>query len=81
MLEPFIEYLRDQGKQFTQQRKQIVNLAFSLRVFSAEELIRAADPTIFAISRPTVYRTLTELVDAGLFDKLPSSRGVRYARR
>jgi Fur family ferric uptake transcriptional regulator len=71
--ERFEEYLQSRGKRITQQRRALVDYIFERHDhFDAEELIdtlssrEAGDK----ISRPTVYRTLNELVEAGLLRKM-----------
>jgi Fur family ferric uptake transcriptional regulator len=71
--ERFEEYLQSRGKRITQQRRSLVDHIFERHDhFDADELIdtlgrRHADDKI---SRPTVYRTLNELVEAGLLRKM-----------
>jgi Fur family transcriptional regulator, ferric uptake regulator len=71
--ERFEEYLQSRGKRITQQRRSLVGFIFERHDhFNADELIDS-----FAhrhkgekISRPTVYRTLDQLVEAGLLRKM-----------
>ena len=70
--ERFEEFLQSRGKRVTQQRRTIVDEVFSHHEhFDADELLdslrKGGDSKA---SRPTVYRTLTELVDAGLLRKM-----------
>ena len=72
-LERFEEYLQSKGKRNTEQRKILVERVFSHHEhFDADTLIEqlptSGDPG--HVSRPTVYRTLGELVDAGLLRKM-----------
>jgi Fur family ferric uptake transcriptional regulator len=65
----FEEYLQSKGMRNTEQRRLLVDLVFSEHQhFDADMLIdrlpRRGQPGF--VSRPTVYRTLNELVDAGL---------------
>jgi Fur family ferric uptake transcriptional regulator len=67
--ERFEEFLQSRGKRITQQRRIIVDHVFARHEhFDAEWLIahlaRVAGER--RVSRPTVYRTLSELVEAGL---------------
>ncbi len=67
--ERFEEYLQSKGMRNTEQRRALVDLVFSHHEhFDADSLIerlpRRGQPGF--VSRPTVYRTLNELVDAGL---------------
>ena len=72
-LERFAEYLQSKGKRITQQRRHLVQQVFSRHEhFDADDLLAdlAAAPTDRKVSRPTVYRTLNELVEAGLLRKM-----------
>ncbi len=65
----FEEYLQSRGLRSTDQRRFLVEQVFSRHEhFDADQLIdqlpRKGDPN--HVSRPTVYRTLKEFVDAGL---------------
>ncbi len=65
----FAEFLQSRGKRITQQRKIIVAEVFKRHAhFDAEDLMGHLSSTAGGrrVSRPTVYRTLSELVDAGL---------------
>jgi Fur family ferric uptake transcriptional regulator len=71
--ERFEEYLQSRGKRITQQRRSMVDHVFERHDhFDADELIAglANRPDAEAVSRPTVYRTLNELVEAGLLRKM-----------
>jgi Fur family transcriptional regulator, ferric uptake regulator len=68
-LERFEEYLLSRGLRKTEQRRFLVEQVFSRHEhFDADQLIeqlpRKGDDNY--VSRPTVYRTLKEFVDAGL---------------
>jgi Fur family transcriptional regulator, ferric uptake regulator len=68
-LERFEEYLLARGQKKTEQRRFLVEQVFSRHAhFDVEQLIeqlpRRGQPNY--VSRPTVYRTLKEFVDAGL---------------
>jgi Fur family ferric uptake transcriptional regulator len=78
--ERFEEFLQSRGKRITQQRRIIVDEVFKRHDhFDAEDLIqhlsrKAGDRHV---SRPTVYRTLSELVEAGLLrDMVLAGRNV-----
>ena len=65
----FAEFLQGRGKRLTRQRQLIVEMVFSHHDhFDAEELIDHLRPLIAErkVSRPTIYRTLGELVEAGM---------------
>jgi Fur family ferric uptake transcriptional regulator len=68
--ERFDEFLQSRGKRITQQRRIIVAEVFRRHDhFDAEDLMDHLSAATMAgrrVSRPTVYRTLSELVDAGL---------------
>jgi Fur family ferric uptake transcriptional regulator len=67
--ERFEEFLQSKGKRITQQRRALVEEVFKRHDhFDAEDLILHLSRTAAnrRVSRPTVYRTLSELVDAGL---------------
>jgi len=68
-LERFEEFLQSRGMRCTEQRRSMVNYVFSHHDhFDVDSLIerlpRKSEPGY--VSRPTVYRTLIEFVDAGL---------------
>ncbi len=68
-IERFEEYLQSRGLRMTEQRKVLVEQVFSRHEhFDADQLIdqlpKKGAPSY--VSRPTVYRTLKEFVDAGL---------------
>jgi Fur family ferric uptake transcriptional regulator len=69
----FAEYLKTRGKRVTRQRLLIIQQVFSHHDhFDADELMAHLEEAIArrSLSRPTVYRTLGELVDAGLLRKM-----------
>ena len=68
-LERFEEYLLSRGLRKTEQRRYLVEEVFSKHAhFDADQLIdrlpRKGEKNY--VSRPTIYRTLKEFVDAGL---------------
>jgi Fur family ferric uptake transcriptional regulator len=72
-LERFKEFLQSRGKRVTRQRRLIVEQVFSHHDhFDADELMDHLQELIAQrkVSRPTVYRTLAELSEAGLLDKM-----------
>jgi len=71
--ERFEEFLQSRGKRMTQQRRILVDEVFRHhKHFDADELgaILADSEDGARVSRPTVYRTLSELVDSGLLRKM-----------
>lgn len=72
-LERFEEYLESRGKRVTQQRRFIVQKVFSRHEhFEADDLVAdlVHGEHSVAVSRPTVYRTISEMVEAGLLRKI-----------
>ncbi|TVS20629.1 MAG: transcriptional repressor [Planctomycetaceae bacterium] len=70
--ERFEEYLQSRGMRNTEQRRVLVDHIFSHHEhFDADQLIAQLPPkgSKGYVSRPTVYRTLAEFVDAGLLRK------------
>ncbi len=71
--ERFSQFLQSRGKRITQQRQLIVETVFSHHDhFDADELIEHLQDLISQrkVSRPTVYRTLAELVEADMLRKM-----------
>ena len=71
--ERFAEFLQTRGKRITRQRRVIVDhVASRLEHFDADQLLAELrkTPEGARASRPTVYRTLAEMVDAGLLNKM-----------
>ena len=72
-LQRFAAFLQGRGKRVTQQRRLIVEQVFSHHDhFDADELMEHLQTLIAQrkVSRPTVYRTLAELVEAGMLRKM-----------
>lgn len=72
-LERFEEFLQARGKRITQQRRIIVEQVASRHEhFDADQLLLdlSKNPDAGRVSRPTVYRTLGEMVDAGLLQEM-----------
>lgn len=68
----FDDYLQSRGMRNTQQRRNLLDLIFSDHEhFDADQLLDKLPAKGLAghVSRPTVYRTLNEFVDAGLLRK------------
>jgi Fur family transcriptional regulator, ferric uptake regulator len=71
--EKFREYLasRPKPQRFTEQQKELLAHVFARHEhFDAKELIEALKAAKKNVSRATVYRTLTSLVDAGLLRRI-----------
>ncbi len=70
--ERFGDFLQSRGMRQTEQRKNLLNLVFSEHEhFDADQLLERlpSKGELGYVSRPTVYRTLGEFVDAGLLRK------------
>lgn len=68
----FEDFLQSRGMRNTQQRRMMLDVVFSQAgIFDADQLIEQlpARSTPGYVSRPTVYRTLAEFVEAGLLQK------------
>jgi Fur family ferric uptake transcriptional regulator len=76
----FEEYLQSRGMRNTRQRRLILEQVFKQHAhFDADQLVAdlAQEVGRRKVSRPTVYRTLAELVEAGLLRKMDlNGRGV-----
>jgi Fur family ferric uptake transcriptional regulator len=71
--EKFREYLasRPRPQRFTEQQRDMVRAIFARHEhFDAEQLIDEMKKARLNVSRATIYRTLTKLVDAGLLRRL-----------
>ncbi|MFM8415326.1 MAG: Fur family transcriptional regulator [Planctomycetota bacterium] len=71
--ERFAEFLQARGKRVTRQRRVIVDhVAGRHEHFDAEQLLAdlRRTPAGARASRPTIYRTLAEMVEAGLLKKM-----------
>jgi Fur family ferric uptake transcriptional regulator len=69
----FAQFLQSRGKRNSRQRQLIVEQVFSHHDhFDADELMAHLQDLIARrqVSRPTVYRTLADLVEAGLLKKM-----------
>ncbi len=72
-LERFEEYLQSRGMRITRERRAIVDEIYSRHEhFDADELLARLQQSQseIPVSRPTVYRTLEVLVEAGLLKKM-----------
>jgi Fur family ferric uptake transcriptional regulator len=68
----FADYLQSRGMRNTEQRRVLLEHVFSEHEhFDADDLIERLPKKgqVGYVSRPTVYRTLSEFVDAGLLNK------------
>ena len=72
-VEKYREYLasRPTPQRFTDEQRDLVEHVFSRHShFDADQLGRDLEEAGLTVSRPTVYRTLKKLVDAGMLRKL-----------
>ena len=72
-LERFAQFLKSRGKRVTQQRRLIVETIFSHHDhFDADELLVHLKDALDRreVSRPTVYRTLSEMAEAGILRQM-----------
>ena len=72
-MDRFREFLESKGKRLTQQRRTMLEHVFSHHEhFEADDLVEALayGKNTEKVSRPTVYRTLNEMVKAGLLRKM-----------
>ncbi len=72
-VDKFREYLasRPTPQRFTEQQKDLVEHVFARHShFDADQLVKDLEEAGLDVSRATVYRTLTKLVDAGMLRKL-----------
>lgn len=72
-VDKFREYLasRDRPQRFTDQQRELVEHVFARHShFDAEQLIDNLKAAGKQVSRATVYRTLSKLVDAGLLRRI-----------
>jgi len=79
--ERFEEFLQSRGKRVTQQRRAIVEEVFRRHDhFDAEDLMLHLSKMSAGrrVSRPTVYRTLNELVESGLLRSMTLSGRTVY---
>ena len=78
----FVEYLQSKGKRVTQQRLQLVDHIYTQHKedhFDADLLMAAiGDLKRQGLSRATVYRTLDEMVEAGLLRAMSLSGRTVY---
>lgn len=80
-VEKFREYLssRSTPQRFTDQQKDLVEHIFAQHShFDADQLLKDLEGNNADISRATVYRTLTKLVDSGMLRKLEIGTRVFY---
>lgn len=71
--ERFSEFLQSRGKRLTQQKQVLLQTIFKRHEhFDADDLLDELrqDPGGKKVSRPTVYRTLKDLVDAGILRQM-----------
>jgi Fur family ferric uptake transcriptional regulator len=81
-VEVFSEYLREQGLKLTSQREVLLRRVLRIKKhFSAEQLFESLRDEGAGISKATVYRTLTLLVESGLLAEHDFERGHKLYER
>lgn len=74
--EKFREFLATRGKRMTRERSTIVEAVFAEHDhFDAEQLARQLDDGPDRVSRSTVYRTLEQMVEAGMLRSVARQDG------
>jgi Fur family transcriptional regulator, ferric uptake regulator len=74
--EKFREYLATRGKRMTRERSTILEAVFAEHDhFDAEQLARQLDDGPGRVSRSTVYRTLEQMVEAGMLRSVARQDG------
>jgi Fur family ferric uptake transcriptional regulator len=75
----FEEFLQSRGKRMTRQRQLILEEVYRQHShFNADELCDLLQKSHSGVSRPTVYRTLSEMENAGLLRKMTLGRIAVY---
>ena len=78
----FEAYLSEQGFRYTSQRKDIVTEIYKIRThFEVEDFIDKLKKNKIQFSRATVYRTIKQLLEAGLIQKIMTKDGKVYYER
>ncbi|MEM6823380.1 MAG: transcriptional repressor [Verrucomicrobiota bacterium] len=77
--EKIIAYMESNGLRITNQRRAIIDAAFSTQDhYTAEELLERAKKVDASVSRATIYRTLPVLVQTGLLRELDLGKDQSY---
>jgi len=72
----FETYLTKSQSRYTSQKRQIVDQIFkNRRHFEVEDFIEQLRNNEVSFSRATVYRTIKQLLEAGLIQKIPTQDG------
>jgi len=75
----FTEYLKKQDQRYTTQRKEIVNAIINKKDhFEIDEFISEVHLQGQRLARATVYRTVKQLLDAKLIQKIDAGNGRIY---
>lgn len=78
-LDKFEAYLSKNQSRITAQKKQIVEQIFKIKQhFEVEEFIYTIRQGSDSISRATIYRTIKQLLDSGLLQKIRTRDGKIY---
>ena len=77
--EKFATYLKTQEGRYTAQKKAIVTQVFKQKApFEIESFIESVRKKDKLFSRATVYRTIKQLLEAGILKKIPNKDGRLY---
>jgi len=77
--EKFSAYLKTQEGRYTAQKKAIVAHVFKQKApFEIEAFIESVHKKDKLFSRATVYRTIKQLLEAGILKKIPNKDGRLY---
>ena len=75
----FEEYLRNRGLKFTAARKQLLHKIFEMHDhFTADQLLDRLKQNDLRVSKATVYRTLSVMLDCGLLVSHDFGEGALY---
>ena len=75
----FEKYLTEHESRYTSQKKEITTEIFNmLDHFEVEDFIESLRKQKKQFSRATVYRTIKQLLDAGLLQKISTKKGKVY---
>ena len=78
-LESFSDYLGSKGLRMTDQRKGVFESIFKQPVhFTAEQLLKDAQSLDETVSRATVYRCLSLMVESGIIRKIDVGQENKY---
>ena len=75
-------FLKDSGQRYTEQRRESVTQIYKIRThFEVEDFIGQLRKKKISFSRATVYRTIKQLLEAGLIQKITTKDGRVFYER